>query len=161
MGLKPAYGRVGRYGVFALATSMDHVGPMTRTVEDAAIMFEAMSRPDPRDLPSLPDPVPSVRAAPGQSIARLRIGFDHRYTINDVDPDVAAAMDEVLVELTRSGIASCARVRSARHPWRARRSPEGPITSLGINRILAGDGRLHGVSIDGGRSSQKGDGSIR
>ena len=49
VGLKPTYGRVSRYGVFALAASMDHVGPMTRTVEDAAIMFEAMAGPDPHD----------------------------------------------------------------------------------------------------------------
>jgi len=103
VGLKPTYGRVSRYGVFALAASMDHVGPMTRTVEDAAIMFEAMAGPDPHDPTSLPDPVPSVRAALGRGIAGLRVGFDRRYATDDVDPDVAAAMNEVLAELTRLG----------------------------------------------------------
>jgi amidase len=103
VGLKPTYGRVSRYGVFALAASMDHVGPMSRTVEDAAIMFEAMAGPDPHDPTSLPDPVPSVRGELGRGIAGLRVGFDRRYATDNVDPDVAKAMDEVLAELTRLG----------------------------------------------------------
>ena len=103
VGLKPTYRRVSRYGVFALAASMDHVGPMTRTVEDAAIMFEAMAGPDPHDPTSLPDPVPSVRAELSRGIAGLRVGFDRRYATDNVDPDVAAAIDDVLAELTRSG----------------------------------------------------------
>jgi amidase len=103
VGLKPTYGRVSRYGVFALAPTMDHVGPMTRTVEDAAILFEAMAGADPHDPTSLPDPVPAVRAELTQGIAGLRVGFDRRYATDNVDPDVAAAMDEVLATLTRLG----------------------------------------------------------
>lgn len=103
VGLKPTYGRVSRYGVFALAVSMDHVGPMTRTVEDAAIMFEAMAGPDPHDPTSLPDPVPSVRAELSRGIAGLRVGFDRRYATDNVDPDVATAMEDVLAELARLG----------------------------------------------------------
>jgi amidase len=103
VGLKPTYGRVSRYGVFALAPSMDHVGPMTRTVEDAAILFEAMAGADPHDPTSLPDPVPAVRAELGQGVAGLRVGFDRRYATDNVDPDVAAAMDEVLATLVRLG----------------------------------------------------------
>jgi amidase len=103
VGLKPTYGRVSRHGVFALAASMDHVGPMTRTVEDAAIMFEAMAGPDPHDPTSLPDPVPPVHAELGRGIAGLRVGFDRRYATDNVDPDVATAMDDVLAELTRLG----------------------------------------------------------
>jgi amidase len=103
VGLKPTYGRVSRYGVFALAASMDHVGPMTRTVEDAAIMFEAMAGPDPHDPSSLLDPVPAVRAELGRGIAGLRVGFDRRYATENVDPDVAKAMDDVLAQLTRLG----------------------------------------------------------
>jgi amidase len=103
VGLKPTYGRVSRYGVFELAASMDHVGPMTRTVEDTAIMFEAMAGTDARDPTSLPDPVPAVRAELGQGIAGLRVGFDRRYATHDVDADVAEAMDEVLATLTRLG----------------------------------------------------------
>ena len=103
VGLKPTYGRVSRYGVFALAPSMDHVGPMTRTVEDAAILFEAMAGADPLDPTSLPDPVPAARSELRQGVAGLRIGFDRRYATDNVDADVAAAMDEVLATLTRLG----------------------------------------------------------
>lgn len=103
VGLKPTYGRVSRYGVFALASSMDHIGPMTRTVEDAAIMLEAMAGPDPHDSTSLPDTVPAVRAELRRGIAGLRVGFNRRYATENVDPDVAKAMGEVLSELTRQG----------------------------------------------------------
>ena len=103
VGLKPTYGRASRYGVFALAPSMDHVGPMTRTVEDAAIMFEAMAGADPQDPTSLPDPVPAARAELARGVAGLRIGFDRRYATDNVDADVAAAMEEVLATLTRLG----------------------------------------------------------
>ena len=61
--LKPTYGRVSRYGVLALAESLDHVGPMTRTVEDAAIVLEAIAGFDPNDPTSLRAPVPDIRAA--------------------------------------------------------------------------------------------------
>jgi amidase len=103
VGLKPTYGRVSRYGVFALAASMDHIGPMTRTVEDAAIMFEVMAGLDPEDPSSLPDPVPSVRAELGRGVEGLRVGVDRRYATDDVDADVARAVDDVLAELTRLG----------------------------------------------------------
>src|SRR5512134_482806 len=103
VGLKPTYGRVSRHGVFALAPTMDHVGPMTRSVEDAAILFEAMAGHDPNDPTSLPDPVPPVRAELGRGIADLRVGFDRRYATDNVDPDVATAIDDVLSELTRLG----------------------------------------------------------
>jgi amidase len=103
VGLKPTYGRVSRHGVLALAPSMDHVGPMTRTVEDAAILFEAMAGADPLDPTSLPDSVPAARNELRQGVAGLRIGFDRRFATDDVDADVAAAMDEVLATLVRLG----------------------------------------------------------
>jgi amidase len=103
VGLKPTYGRVSRYGVFALAESMDHIGPMTRTVEDAALMFEAMAGFDPNDPTSLAEPVPHVSAELTRGIEGLRVGFDRRYATNNVEPDVAAALGDVLGELTRLG----------------------------------------------------------
>lgn len=103
VGLKPTYGRVSRHGVLALAESMDHVGPMTRTVEDAAIMFEAMAGFDPADPTSLSDPVQPVRAKSSQGIAGLRIGFDRRYATESVEPDLVRALDIVLTLLTRLG----------------------------------------------------------
>lgn len=103
VGLKPTYGRVSRHGVLALAESMDHIGPMTRTVEDAAIMYEAMAGYDPSDPTSLPDPVQPVRSALGQGIKGLRLGFDRRYSTANVEPEVARALEAVLAELTRQG----------------------------------------------------------
>jgi Asp-tRNA(Asn)/Glu-tRNA(Gln) amidotransferase A subunit family amidase len=95
-GLRPTYGRVSRHGVYALAESMDHIGPMARTVEDAAIMFEAMAGLDPNDPTSLSEPVPQVRAG-------LLIGFDRRYATENVEADVARALDSVLSTLTELG----------------------------------------------------------
>ena len=103
VGLKPTYGRVSRYGVFALAESMDHVGPMSRSVEDAAIMFEAMAGFDPNDPTSLSEPVPPVRDGLARGIEGLRIGFDRRYATDNVDPDVTQAVIHVVEELRRQG----------------------------------------------------------
>src|SRR5207245_10939108 len=60
VGLKPTWGRVSRYGVLALAESLDHVGPMTRSTLDAAIMLQAIAGPDPHDPTSLLEPVPDM-----------------------------------------------------------------------------------------------------
>jgi amidase len=103
VGLKPTYGRVSRYGVFALAASMDHVGPMTRTVEDAAIMLEAMAGFDVNDPTSLSDAVPAIRAELTRGVAGLRIGIDRRYATENVEPEVARALDGVLSLLTPLG----------------------------------------------------------
>jgi amidase len=103
VGLKPTYGRVSRYGVFALAASMDHVGPMTRTVADAALMFEAMAGYDSHDPTSLSEPVPDVRAELGRGVAGLRIGFDRRYASHRVDPDVTQAVSDVVAGLKNLG----------------------------------------------------------
>jgi amidase len=82
---------------------MDHIGPMTRSVEDAAIMLEVMAGHDPNDPTSLPDPAPRIRARLTQGIAGLRIGFDRRYATENVDEDVARALDEVLEVLANGG----------------------------------------------------------
>jgi len=103
VGLKPTYGRVSRYGVFALAESMDHVGPMTRTVADAAIMFEAMAGFDSNDPTSLAEPVPAVVTELQRGVAGLRIGIDRDYSSNNVEPEVVLAVGEVISELKRQG----------------------------------------------------------
>ncbi len=103
VGLKPTYGRVSRYGVFELAQSLDHVGPMTRCVADAAIMFEAMAGYDPRDTTSLADPVPSVFAALGGSIAGMKIGFDPQFALDGTDTDIAVALKESLEIFSANG----------------------------------------------------------
>ena len=92
VGIKPTWGRVSRYGVLALAESMDHVGPMTRSVADAGIILAAIAGPDPNDPTSLPNPVPNMLAGIGQDLQGVRIGFDEHYATNDIDTELAAAV---------------------------------------------------------------------
>ncbi|MGI4815671.1 MAG: amidase [Janthinobacterium lividum] len=91
-GIKPTWGRVSRHGVFALADSLDHVGPIARNVGDAAALLQLIAGHDRRDATSLDAPVPDYLAALGGSIAGLRIGIDERFIFDDVDPQVAAML---------------------------------------------------------------------
>ena len=92
VGLKPTWGRVSRYGVFALAESLDHVGPMTRSTADAAIMLQAIAGYDPRDPTSLSAPVPDYLADMDAGIAGVRVGVDERHITDGVDPELARAV---------------------------------------------------------------------
>jgi amidase len=76
VGLKPTYGRVSRYGVLPLAESLDHIGPMTRSVADAAVVFECIAGHDVRDSTTLDDPVPALVAGLDAGIEGMRIGID-------------------------------------------------------------------------------------
>ncbi|RKU25683.1 Asp-tRNA(Asn)/Glu-tRNA(Gln) amidotransferase GatCAB subunit A [Candidatus Poribacteria bacterium] len=92
VGIKPTWGRVSRYGVFALAESMDHVGPMTRGVSDAAILLQTISGYDEKDPTSLPNPVPNMLDGIENEIKGIRIGFDKLYTSKDVDDELSEAV---------------------------------------------------------------------
>ncbi len=92
VGIKPTWGRVSRYGVLALAESMDHVGPMTRSVADAAMMLAAIAGHDPNDPTSLPNPVPNMLEGIGQDLQEIRVGFDENYATNDIDTELAEAV---------------------------------------------------------------------
>ncbi len=92
VGLKPTWGRVSRYGVLALAESLDHVGPMTRSSEDAAIMLQAIAGYDANDPTSLSDPVPDMLAGIKSGVEGIRIGLDERHVTDGVDPELAQAV---------------------------------------------------------------------
>ncbi|MCH8225137.1 MAG: amidase [Chloroflexi bacterium] len=92
VGLKPTWGRVSRYGVLALADSLDHVGPMTRSTADAAVMLQVIAGQDPMDPTSLPAPVPDMLEGLGQGVKGVRIGLDSRYVEEDIDPELAQAV---------------------------------------------------------------------
>ena len=92
VGIKPTWGRVSRYGVLALAESMDHVGPMTRSVADAGIILAAIAGFDPNDPTSLPDPVPNMLEGIGQDLQGVCIGFDEHYATNGIDTELADAV---------------------------------------------------------------------
>lgn len=92
VGLKPTWGRVSRYGVLALAESLDHVGPMTRSTWDAAAVLEVIAGNDPNDPTTLAEPAPAILASIGDGAAGLRIGYDERYASEDVIAPVAEAV---------------------------------------------------------------------
>ncbi|RLA45897.1 MAG: Asp-tRNA(Asn)/Glu-tRNA(Gln) amidotransferase GatCAB subunit A [Gammaproteobacteria bacterium] len=102
VGLKPSYGRVSRYGAFPLAQSLDHVGPMTRSVADAGIVLNAIAGYDVNDPTSLVSPLPDLSTFLNRDLKGLRIGFDRRYAIDLADPQVGnsiLASLEVFIEL--------------------------------------------------------------
>ena len=92
VGVKPTWGRVSRYGVLALAESMDHIGPMTRSAEDAGIMLQVMAGHDPGDPTSLTVPVPNMLDGLDRGIQGVRIGLDERYVTEGVDGPVTEAV---------------------------------------------------------------------
>lgn len=100
VGLKPTYGRVSRYGVIAYASSLDQVGPITRTVEDAALITEVIAGLDPRDATSIDAPAPALTRALGERVRGLRVGLPAEYFAGELDPEVRAAVDGA-VELLR------------------------------------------------------------
>ena len=88
VGLKPTYGRCSRWGIVAFASSLDQAGPMTRTVEDAALMLQVMAGHDPRDSTSAPRPVPDFTAALGGGIRGLRIGIPREYRVDGMPAEI-------------------------------------------------------------------------
>ncbi len=94
VGLKPTYGRVSRAGAMPLSWSLDHLGPMTRTVADAALMLTVMAGHDPADATSSRRPVPDYSAAIGLGVAGLRVGVPENYYFDGVGAGMAAAVRE-------------------------------------------------------------------
>ncbi|MBR0055959.1 MAG: aspartyl/glutamyl-tRNA amidotransferase subunit A, partial [Kiritimatiellae bacterium] len=104
VGFKPTYGRVSRYGVTAFASSLDQVGPMTKTVEDAAILMQTLAGPDPRDGTTALEDVPDFRAAiASPSLKGLRIGLPKEYFVEGTDPAVRAAVDRAIALCSAAG----------------------------------------------------------
>ncbi|HEU0021286.1 MAG TPA: amidase [Dehalococcoidia bacterium] len=92
VGMKPTWGRVSRYGVLALAESLDHVGPMTRRAADAGIMLQAIAGLDPNDPTSLPAPVPNMLEGIGRGVRSVRFGVDEEYISGNTDPQVVESV---------------------------------------------------------------------
>lgn len=103
VGLKPTFGRVSRHGVMPLALSMDHVGPMTRSVADTALMYEVIAGADPNDSSCLVEKVEKIVEHLDKDIKGLRIGFDREYASRDVQPQVTNAVESALKVLEKSG----------------------------------------------------------
>lgn len=92
VGLKPTWGRVSRDGVFPLAASLDHVGPLGRSVPDIALLLHCIAGPDPRDPSARLQAPPPPEPFPRDDFAGVRIGWDERYATADVEPEIVAAV---------------------------------------------------------------------
>lgn len=120
VGLKPTYGRVSRFGLVAFASSLDQIGPFTRSARDAALMMQVLAGGDPRDATSSPEAVGDYAAALTGDIKGLRIGVPQEYWVEGTQPGVAqqvrasieklrelgAIIDEVSLPHTRYGVAA-------------------------------------------------------
>ncbi len=105
VGFKPTYGLASVRGIIPLSVSLDHVGPMCRTVADAALMLQALAGYDPRDIASIRANVPNYSSALQRSTSTLRLGVPRTLFYDDVDPQILDAVERalnVLRELTAS-----------------------------------------------------------
>lgn len=103
VGLKPTYGRVSRYGLVAFASSLDQIGPITKTVEDAAILLNVIAGRDPADSTSADVPVPDYTAVLGRDIKGLRIGVPKEYFVEGMDGQVEQAVRAAIEKLAELG----------------------------------------------------------
>ena len=103
VGIKPTYGRVSRFGVVAFASSLDQVGPLTKTVRDSALILNAIAGHDPQDSTSLNESVPDYTAALGADLRGIRLGLPKEYMIKGIDPQVRKALDAAVKHLQTLG----------------------------------------------------------
>ncbi len=103
VGFKPTYGRVSRHGLTALSWHMDHPGPLTKSVTDAALVMNAIAGHDPKDPTSARFPVPDFTRGLGASLGGLRLGVPRRYFFEDLHPDVSAKVEAALGVLENLG----------------------------------------------------------
>src|SRR5437762_1314767 len=103
VGMMPTYGRVSRYGLIAFASSLDHIGPLTKTVKDAALVLQQIAGRDPLDSTSAEVPIPDYAAAIEQPIAGLRLGIPQEYFAEGLDPEVKAAVEAAIAKLQAAG----------------------------------------------------------
>ena len=103
VGLKPTYGRLSRYGVIAFASSLDQVGPITRSVLDAAALLQILAVHDPKDSTSSTAPVPNYLAEIEGGVSGMRLGVPREYFVPGMDPEVEHAVRQAASDLERMG----------------------------------------------------------
>jgi aspartyl-tRNA(Asn)/glutamyl-tRNA(Gln) amidotransferase subunit A len=103
VGLLPTYGRVSRYGLVAFASSLDHIGPITKTVNDAAILLKHMAGRDEMDSTSSAVPVPNYEEEIGKPVRGLKIGVPMEYFGEGLDAEVRAAVENAIQMLVKAG----------------------------------------------------------
>ena len=104
VGLKPSYGRVSRFGVTAFASSLDQVGPMTKSVEDAALLLQALAGHDEMDGTTPQEPVPDyAKALEGASLKGVKLGLPKEYFIDGLDPEVKRLTEAAIKRCSDAG----------------------------------------------------------
>lgn len=159
-GLKPTWGRVSRYGIFPLAETMDHIGPMTRSAKDAAAVLQAIAGEDPEDRTALLVPVPDYLNGIEYSVQGLRIGIDRRMIEANADADFQRVTSEAAKlfkrlgakvtdiafpptdQIVRDAVQLCATEAAAAHAdtYPSRAQEYGPVLSglLDLGRSASG-----------------------
>ena len=105
VGLMPTYGRVSRYGLIAFASSLDHPGPFGKTMNDAALMLQAIAGRDPLDSTTAEVPVADYREYLGEPVTGMKVGMPAEYFEEGLDDDVRAAVEAGIQELKLAGAA--------------------------------------------------------
>jgi aspartyl-tRNA(Asn)/glutamyl-tRNA(Gln) amidotransferase subunit A len=103
VGLMPTYGRVSRYGLIAFASSLDHIGPLTKSVKDAAIMLKTIAGRDSMDSTSADIPVPDYLQEIGRDVKGMKIGIAEEYLSEGLDPEIRAAVEKCVDQLRTAG----------------------------------------------------------
>ncbi len=103
VGLKPTYGRVSRHGLIAMASSLDQIGPLTKNVEDAAIVLNALAGHDALDATSSPKPVPDYTVVLGDSIKGLKIGVPREFFSKGLEPRSNTVIQNAIKKLESLG----------------------------------------------------------
>jgi aspartyl-tRNA(Asn)/glutamyl-tRNA(Gln) amidotransferase subunit A len=103
VGLKPSYGRVSRYGLIAFASSLDQIGPLTQSVEDAALILQAIAGGDPQDSTCLDAPVPDYLAGLNDGVKGLKLGIPKEYFGAGIDPGVRKNVEAAIQKLAVQG----------------------------------------------------------
>ncbi len=106
VGMKPTYGRVSRYGLVAFASSLDQIGPLTKDVEDCAIMMNAIAGYDANESTSVPENVPDYREFVSRDIEGWTIGIPKEYFIEGIDPEVLSSIENAIKVMEACG-ATC------------------------------------------------------
>ncbi len=103
VGMRPTYGRVSRWGVVAFASSLDQIGPITKTVRDNAILLQAIAGHDPLDSTTVSEPVPNFESALPGGIQGKRLGLPREYFVQDMHPGIKSLFLKALDQLTALG----------------------------------------------------------
>ena len=149
VGLKPTYGRVSRYGLIAYASSLDQIGPVARTVEDAALLLRVIAGRDPRDSTSARVPVPDYPSACQRGVEGLTIGLPKEFFAEGLQPDVRHAVMRGVEILEKNG--ACLREISlpiAGHPAYAIAAYYVVATAEASSNLSRYDGVKYGFRAD-------------